>query len=109
MDTAVVNARVDEALASNKRLEHLTVAMAVGIFVSGMATLTVGYWLRNPYIASGSLLTQVLLVYPIRVIRGLRDQYLVLQTFPNLIAQLGPKEAARLIIELLRGIRRDKL
>ncbi len=101
-----VNTRVDHALAENHRAERLIVSMALALFIVGLLLLFLGYWLRNPIVASAALLSQIFLMFPINEIRKLRRDNLILQTFPVLIEGL-PKEAAlqeiKKLLAYLRG------
>ena len=109
MDLQVINSRIDQALAGNKRAELIIVGMAVSIFLVGLAVIVVAYWLKNPYVASGSMLMQGLLAFPINEVRKLRRDNLILQTFPVLIVGLPPDKAAaeiRTLLAHLRGIKR---
>ena len=105
MDLAAINNRVDGALKDNRRAEHIVVGMSVGIFGLGAGILLVAYWLTNPYITGGTVLFQSLLYWPIREILRLRQDNLMLQTLPVLVAELAPQEAAKEIRKLLEYMR----
>jgi hypothetical protein len=108
MDLIAINNRVDGALRDNRRAEHIVVGMAVGIFMLGVGSLVIAYWLTNPYVGGGAFLFQSLLYWPIREILKVRQDNLVLQTLPVLVAELEPKDVAieiRKLAEFMRGKR----
>jgi hypothetical protein len=108
MDLIAINNRVDGALRDNRRAEFIVIGMAIGIFLLGAGALIVAYWLTNPYVGSGAFLFQSLLYWPIREILKVRQDNLVLQTLPVLVAELQPKDAAieiRKLSEFMRGKR----
>jgi hypothetical protein len=104
IDIDKINRRVDQALAKNRRSESIQIAMACCLFVLGVLIVGVGYELRNPYIAAGSGLLQLLLLFPIREIGKLRQDNLILQTFPILASLLPERELAQAIVALLRHL-----
>jgi len=108
VDLNIINARVDQALSDNRRAERLIIRMAVALFCVGIAVLAVGYQMKNPYIAGGSSLAQVFLVFPINEVRKLRRDNLILQVFPAMIQDLPPAKAAGEIVKLLAYLRRGK-
>ncbi|HEY4211804.1 MAG TPA: hypothetical protein VGM84_10015 [Steroidobacteraceae bacterium] len=101
-----VDARVDHALADNRRAEFLFVVMALALFIVGLLIVLLAYRLKNPYVCGAALLTQTFLIFPVNEIRKLRRDNLILQTFPVLIEGL-PAEAAvaeiKMLLALLRG------
>ena len=108
MDLISINARVDQALADNRRAENVLIGMAIGIFVIGVSAVFTGFWLKNPYVASGSMLTQGFLYWPIREVGRLRRDNLILQTFPALASVLPAKQVAQEIVKLLKHLRGEK-
>jgi len=105
MDVAVINQRVDKALGDNRRAEFLIVGMAVALFLVGLLAFFLAYKLKNPYVASGSVLAQTFLVFPIKEVKKIRRDNLILQTFPSLILGLPPNKAATEISLLLKYLR----
>jgi hypothetical protein len=105
MDPGIVAARVEQALADNRRAERLIAHMALGVFAVGLLVTLVAYSLRNPYLATGGTLMQGFLAFPINEVRKLRRDNLILQTFPGLIQSLPPDKAAAQIIKLLEYLR----
>lgn len=105
MNLAVVNTRVDQALDDNRRAERVIVGMALCLFTVGILVLFIAYEAKNPYIASGSVLLQGLLVFPIKEVKKIRRDNIILQTFPTLILGLPPKQAAAEIVKLLVYLR----
>lgn len=108
MDIIAINNRVDGALRDNRRAEFIVIGMAVGIFLLGAGSLVVAYWLTNPYVGGGAFLFQSLLYWPIREILKVRQDNLVLQTLPVLVAELDAREATieiRKLAEYIRGKR----
>jgi Flp pilus assembly protein TadB len=105
---ASVNARVDEALAENRRVGWLIISMALALFAVGLLIVAVAYWLKNPYVASAAVLAQTFLIFPMNEIRKLRRDNLILQTFPVLIDGLPKDEAAGEIRKLLAYLRGGK-
>lgn len=108
MDLVAINNRVDGALKDNRRAEHIVIGMAIGIFTLGAGILVVAYWLTNPYVSGGTVLFQSLLYWPIREILKLRQDNLMLQTLPVLVAELPPKEAALEIRKMAEYMRRKR-
>jgi hypothetical protein len=108
VDLDKINARIDKALADNRRAERLIVYMALALFCVGLTATGVAYWLENPYIAEGSTLAQVFLAFPINEIRKLRRDNVILQTHPALIHTLPADAAAEQIIKLLRHLRGER-
>lgn len=108
MNLDAINARVDAAIGSNRRAERIIMAMAVGIFLLGVSIAVAAYWLKNFYVTGGTFLCQSFLYWPIREIRRLRKDNLVLQTLPVLLAELPPKEAVIEIRKLAAYIRERK-
>jgi hypothetical protein len=109
LNVATINSRIDQALAENRRAERLIVRMATALFIVGLSAIFIAYWLKNPYIAAGSTLAQIFLVFPISEIRKLRRDNMILQIFPALIYSLPPDKAATQTVKLLdhlRGVRR---
>jgi len=104
INVAVINERVDRALASNARAEGIVIALAVAIFLVGGGILVVAYWLKNPYISAGGALSQFFLRQPIREILKLRRDNLILQTFPAIVPGLPPEKAAVEISKTLRHL-----
>lgn len=105
MDLEVINARVDRALADNRRAEWLVLGMATALFAVGLLVLLVAYWLRNAYVATGSVLVQGFMVFPITQVLKLRRDNLILQTFPGLIAAMPADKAAVQIVKTLDHLR----
>ncbi|HKR10916.1 MAG TPA: hypothetical protein VJT15_02570 [Pyrinomonadaceae bacterium] len=108
MDLIAINNRVDGALRDNRRAEFIVIGMAVGIFLLGAGCLVIAYWLTNPYVGGGAFLFQSLLYWPIREILRVRQDNLVLQTLPVLVAELQPKDATieiRKLAEFMRDRR----
>jgi hypothetical protein len=105
MDIALVHARIDHALSANRRAEKIIIYLALAIFALGVGALLFAYRHTNPYIASGSVLTQAFLYGPIFEIRRLRRENLSLQTVPALVAGLSPADARTEIRTLLAFIR----
>ncbi len=107
MDLNVINARVDRALQDNRRDENIIVAMAIGIFLLGVATVVLAYWRLNPYFATGTVVLQGFLYWPVREILKLRKDNLILQPLPVLVSSLPPEKAADEIKKLLEHLRRS--
>lgn len=105
MDVQQINVRIDRALKDNRRAEVLVMTMASGIFVAGMAMLFLAYWAKNPYIVSGSVISNGFLYWPIRAILKVRKDNLVLQTLPVLIADLPPAEVTKEVKKLAEYLR----
>jgi hypothetical protein len=105
MDIQVVNQRVDQALADNRRAGNLVLLMSSAIFTIGILSILIGYWQRNPYIGGGATLFQGLLYWPIREILRLRRDNIVLQTVPVLVSGLDADTSAKEIIKLLNYLR----
>jgi len=105
MDIGQINNRVDRALADNLRAEHIVIAMAIGIFVTGAATLCVAYWQQNPYIGGGSVIVSGFLYWPIREILKVRRDNLILQVLPVMLAELSAEDAAKEIKKLADHLR----
>jgi cytochrome c biogenesis protein CcdA len=105
MDIDQINRRVDLALIDNRRAEVIIIGMALGIFLAGLGTLLVAYWQQNPYIAGGGIVLNGLLYWPVREIKKLRRDNLVLQVLPTIIAGLPPAEAIKEIKKLAAHIR----
>lgn len=108
MDLNTINSRVDQALLANRRAERTIIYMAIAMFVVGLSVMLVGYHFKNPYVASGSILAQSLLVFPINEIKKLRRDNVILQVFPAMIDGLPPAKAASEIVKLLEYLRRGK-
>jgi hypothetical protein len=106
MDLDIINRRVDQALADNRRAENFIIAMAIGIFILGLATVVVAYWRINPYIGSAAIILEGLLYWPIKEILKLRRDNLILQAFPMLVAALPPADLAKELVRTLDFIRR---
>lgn len=105
MDINVVNQRVDKALADNQRDHNIVLLMAVAIFALGVIIILVAYKQENPYVATGALVAQLFLYWPVREILRLRRENLMLQTLPSLVSTLAPDAAAREIAKLLAYLR----
>jgi hypothetical protein len=103
-----INKRVDEALAANRRAEGIIIGLSVGIFLLGVAALILAYWYTNPYVATGAILFQGLLYWPIGEIRRLRRENVSLQAVPALVSTFPPDKAVLEIRTLLRFIRGEK-
>lgn len=101
MNLHLINTRVDQALAANRRAEHIITAMAALIFLLGLVVAGVGYAAANPYVSSGAILFQSALYFPIRRIGSLRRDNIILQTFPVMITALPAERAADEIVKLL--------
>lgn len=108
MDLAALNARVDQALSRNARAEYIIIALSAAIFLLGVGLLAVSYVEKNPYVATGSLLLQGFLYWPIQQIRQLRRENIMLQTVPAVVAMIDPVEAAKEIRKMLDFIRKGK-
>jgi hypothetical protein len=108
MDLEIINVRVDKALDANRRAERIIIVMAIALFIFGLLVLSAAYWLKNPYVASGSVLMQGFLVFPVSEVKKLRRDNLILQTFPALIDVLPPAGAASEIKKLLAHLRGSK-
>ena len=106
MDIDVINRRVDQALAANRRAEIIIIGMAILIFVLGLVIAGVGYRALNPYITGGAMLFQGALYFPIRRVGRLRRDNIILQTFPVIMAALPPERAADEIVKLLDFLKR---
>lgn len=106
MDLTKINNRVDQAIAANKRSEHIIIGMAVLIFILGLVVASVAYWTTNAYITSGAMLFEGALYFPIRRIGRIRRDNIVLQTFPAMMSALPPDRAADEIIKLLEFVKR---
>lgn len=106
MDLQVINNRVDQALAANRRAEYIIIGMAILIFILGLTVASIGYSTTNPYITSGAMLFQAALYFPIRRIGRLRRDNLILQTFPVMMAALPADRAADEIVKLLDFIKK---
>lgn len=100
-----IEKRVDHALAANSRTEALVTGMAAGIFLLGIGVILAGYWLKNPYVFVGGGVSQLLLWRPIDAIVKLRQDNLILQTFPTLMSGLSREKASNEIVKLLRHLR----
>jgi len=102
----LVHYRVDKALQQNRRAERIVIAMAVGMFILGLAIVVTGYWARNLYVTGGAALLQGFIYWPIKEILKLRRDNIVLQTTPVIVATLSPESAAVEIRELLAFLRK---
>ncbi len=108
MNVAEIHARIDGALSANKRAETIVIAMAVGIFVLGVASFLLAYVEKNPYVGGGSILLTGFLYWPIREVLKLRRDNLVLQVVPVMAAQLSPADLSKELkktLDYLRGKR----
>jgi hypothetical protein len=108
VDLKLVNERVERALRMNARAERIIVGIALAIFIVGILSIILAYRHTNPYIASGTALLQGFLYWPIREIRQLRRENVVLQATPLLVATLAPTAMAREIVKLLDFLRRGR-
>jgi hypothetical protein len=108
MQVAKIEERVDRALQDNRRAETIFIGMTGVIFVAGIASLAVAYWLKNPYIGGGGVLLNGFLYGPLNAIRKLRKENIVLQVLPVMIAQLPPKEAVNELQKFLAQLRDKK-
>lgn len=106
MNLTRINARVDRALAANRRAEYLVIAMASGIFSIGCIVIVLAYFIVNPYVMTGGFLAQGFLYWPIRQVMRLRQDNLVIQTFPDLVSNLPPDKLAEEITKFLEYLRR---
>jgi len=106
MDIQIINSRVEQALAANRRAEVIIIGMAILIFILGLVIAGVGYHAMNPYITGGAMLFQSALYFPIRRIGRLRRDNIILQTFPVIMAALPPDRAADEIVKLLDFLKR---
>jgi hypothetical protein len=82
--------------------------MASGIFLLGVSSLLFAYWRANPYIATGTIVLQGFLYWPIGEIRQLRRENVSLQATPVLVSSFPPDRAMEEIVKLLEFIRRGK-
>ncbi len=108
MNLPEIHARVDAALAANKRAEVIVIGMAVAIFVLGAGCFLLAYFEKNPYVASVSLLLTGFLYWPIREVLKLRRDNLILQVVPVMAAQLDPTALATEVkktLDHLRGMK----
>jgi hypothetical protein len=107
-DLALINRRVDEALAVNRRAERIITWMTVGIFFLGLAVVVVGYWAVNPYISGGAIFLEGILYWPIRELLKLRRENLSLQIVPAILTALPPEVVAQEFVNLLKSLRPRK-
>ncbi|MDR3425491.1 MAG: hypothetical protein P4M13_10555 [Alphaproteobacteria bacterium] len=103
-----VNSRVDSALQKNSRAETVVLFMSSGVFVLGAFVLLVSYWIKNPYIASITVLVDAFLYWPIREVIKIRRENLVLQVVPSIVMTLSPSDAAYEIKKTLAYLRGEK-
>jgi hypothetical protein len=94
------------ALVTNRRAEVIVVAMAAAMFLLGISLVVIAYLRINHYFATGTLVAQILLYWPMREIIRLRRDNLVLQTVPAIVAALPPSQAAKELSMLLVYLRR---
>ncbi len=104
-DLNATNARVDKALGANRRAELVIVGMAVALFLLGVGVLLVAYQSKNPYLATGTIVVEGLLYWPIREIQRMRLENLILQTLPVMLQSMPKKEAAEEIRKLYDHLR----
>src|SRR5438270_8166464 len=104
LDIVLVNQRVDEALKENGRALVVVIAMFFFIFLIGILILILAYWLKNPYVATGTLLFQTLLYRPINEIKKLRRDNIILKIFASLLPALSVPDQAKEINRLLERL-----
>jgi hypothetical protein len=107
-DYALIHARVDQALADNRRGEQHQLRMATMLFGMGLLTLLVGYLARNSYLQWSTEFLMGLLVMPMHEIRRLRRDNIILQAFPILISTLSRRAAQRETQKLLAYLRGEQ-
>ncbi len=105
MDLALINARVDQALAQNRRAENIVLSMTGIIFLLGVAVIIAAFWTRNLYFAGGAVVCQLLIYWPINEVLKLRKDNLILQTLPAIVSSLPVDRAATEIVKFLEYLR----
>lgn len=96
-----INKRIDASLKANRRAENAAIVMAIGMFLLGVTILIAGFWHRNVYITSGTVLFQGILYWPIKQILRLRKENILLQTVPEIVAGLPFEEAVPVLLRLI--------
>lgn len=86
--------RIDQVLRDNKRTETLFIILAVILFLLGIVAFVVALVTKNLILASPSVVTTLLLYWPMNQIRKIRRENIALATAPALIARLPAAEAA---------------
>lgn len=96
--------RIDQVLRDNRRIETLFIGLAVILFLLGIAAVILALVTGKLVLASPSVVTTLLLYWPMKQIRTIRRENIALATAPALISRLPDVEAAAQIQRILENL-----
>lgn len=99
-----VLSRIDEVLRENRRIEWIYIGLTVALFCTGIACFVSALVTGQFAWSAPSAVTTLLLQWPIKEIKDLRQKNIALATAPMLITQLPKAKAAEEIQKLLQNI-----
>ena len=102
------NARIDEALATNRKWEMLAAMMAVVIFVLAITIIVVGIWRGYLYASAVAAGLSPLLYFALKEIGKIRRDNVLLQCLPALLEGLPPEKRAEVLIKLMQELRQGR-
>ena len=100
--------RIDQVLRDNRRIETLFIVLAVILFLLGIAAVILALATGKLVLASPSVVTTLLLYWPMKQIRRTRRENIALATAPALISRLPDAEAAAQIQRILENLFSEK-
>ena len=103
-----INKRIDDVLKGNRRIEWLYISLTVILFILGIICFIVAIMSGKYFWCSPPVITSMLLKYPLKEIKEIRQKNIALATAPVLITQLPPAEASKEIQLLLQNLYKDK-
>lgn len=104
VNTDPVLERIDQVLRDNRRIETLFIVLAVILFLLGIAAVILALATGKLVLASPSVVTTLLLYWPMKQIRKIRRENIALATAPALISRLPDAEAAAQIQRILENL-----
>jgi hypothetical protein len=96
--------RIDAVLRRNRPTELIILSLTIILFLTGIATLVTALVTRRFLWSTPATLTTTLLYWPLRQLRGMRSENILLAVVPVLLRQLNNVQAAKEIQLLLRHL-----
>lgn len=100
-DTQEIIARIDAVIKQNRKTEWLFCSLLVVLFLAGIISIVFAIISKEYLWATPSVITTVLLKWPLKQIKRMRDKNIALATAPMLIDSLPSEKAAEEIQKML--------